>query len=177
MKTWSILSLSNKRRFLIVTILLSVTSRLLAVQPDLTLTPLEASILAHEGKSSYAYRDTMGYLTIGIGKNIDRRSRVGLEYDEMLLLLRDDIEDCKDQLNAYDFYSSQNAVRKDVLIELCYNMGIPVLLKFKKMIKALSVKDYSEASYQLLDSKWAAQVGRRRSSVLAERILSGTYVV
>ena len=51
--------------------------------------------------------------------------------------------------------------RQGVLIEMCFNMGIYNLLKFEKMIRALRLEDYKSASLQMLDSKWAKQVGQR----------------
>jgi lysozyme len=44
-------------------------------------------------------------------------------------------------------------------------MGINRLLGFKKMIMALTVKDYTKAAIEALDSRWATQVGGRAQDV------------
>ena len=40
-------------------------------------------------------------------------------------------------------------------------MGVPRLMKFVKMWGAIEVGDFYEASDQMLDSRWAKQVGAR----------------
>lgn len=175
MKT-SLASLLNNKKPLVIAIITLIGSIICTgMDKAYKLTPLEASIIAHEGVSAFPYMDTEGNLTIGIGKNIDRSSNMGLQFDEMLLLLRNDIDDCIRELRVHKFYRIQDSVRKDVLIELCYNMGTPKLLTFKRMRGALLEQDYIKAAHELLDSRWALQVGKKRSLNLAERLLNGQY--
>ena len=49
----------------------------------------------HEGVVKYGYNDPMGYLTIGVGRNIDSRGGLGLSDDEIEFLLRNDINRCR----------------------------------------------------------------------------------
>ena len=44
---------------------------------------------------------------------------------------------------------------------MCFNLGITRLLKFKKFLGALESKDYKTASEEMMDSRWATQVGPR----------------
>jgi lysozyme len=53
-----------------------------------------------------------------------------------------------------------------------FNMGVPRLMKFVKMWGAIEVGDFYEASEQMLDSRWATQVGKR-SEGLAEMMKLG----
>jgi lysozyme len=53
-----------------------------------------------------------------------------------------------------------------------FNMGVPRLMKFVKMWGAIEVGDFYEASEQMLDSRWARQVGKR-SEGLAEMMKLG----
>ena len=53
-----------------------------------------------------------------------------------------------------------------------FNMGVPRLMKFVKMWGAIEVGDFYEASEQMLDSRWAKQVGKR-SKHLAEMMRGG----
>ena len=132
-------------------------------------------LIEHEGFKNFCYEDTLGYKTIGVGRNIDRRNGKGISYDEILYLLNNDIEECRDQLKSYKFYSIQDDVRKDVLVEMCFNLGHAGLMKFKSMLMALSVKNYSLAVKEARDSKWATQIGKSRLNNMMYRMEFGKY--
>ncbi|MCK5615254.1 glycoside hydrolase family protein, partial [Candidatus Pacearchaeota archaeon] len=107
----------------------------------------------------FPYKCSAGKLTIGIGRNIEER---GISEDEAKYLLHNDIEICKAELNLlFPIVKALNSARYNVLINLCFNIGIKRTSGFKKMWAALSVGDYDEAARQMLDSKWAGQVGPR----------------
>ena len=63
-------------------------------------------------------------------------------------------------------------IRQMCLVDMGFNMGVPRLMKFVKMWGAIEVGDFYEASEQMLDSRWAKQVGKR-SEHLAEMMRSG----
>jgi lysozyme len=65
-------------------------------------------------------------------------------------------------------------VRREALIEMCFNMGPANLAKFKMMIASLAEEDFEGAAQEALSSRWAAQVGKRADRI-AERIRSGEY--
>ena len=50
---------------------------------------------------------------------------------------------------------------KDVIVEMCYQMGVSGFSKFKKTIDHLMRKDYKAASEEMLDSRWAKQTPNR----------------
>jgi lysozyme len=52
-------------------------------------------------------------------------------------------------------------IRQRVIIDMAFNMGVPRLNKFKKMWKAIEEENFEEAKIQMLDSRWASQVGNR----------------
>jgi lysozyme len=58
------------------------------------------------------------------------------------------------------------------MIDMTFNLGLTRLLYFKKMIAAINARDYTEASKQMLDSRWARQVGNR-ASTLAKMMANG----
>lgn len=123
---------------------------------------LELWIAKCEGYRKYPYKDTVGKLTIGFGRNLDSR---GLSKDEALYLMRNDIKKCQEELEKFPWYSDQPFVVKDALINMAYNLGVPRLLKFKKMIKHLHEKNYVKAAEESLNSKWRIQVGKRADDV------------
>jgi lysozyme len=119
---------------------------------------LERQLLRHEGLKLKPYRDTVGKLTIGIGRNLDDN---GISESEALTMLRNDIAEVKSSLERFKWYERIDANRQDVIANMCFNMGLPTLLKFKRMIKALEDHNYNQAANEMLDSKWAQQVGNR----------------
>jgi len=132
---------------------------------------LEKMLLKHEGLRLKPYLCSEGKTTIGIGHNLDDK---GITEKQAYVLLRDDIDDCIKDLAPYTWFKDLNMPRQDALINMCFNLGINRLLKFKNMVQALEVHDYEEAAKQALDSKWATQVGKRAFE-LAEIIKSGEY--
>ena len=130
---------------------------------------IEEQLILHEGLKLKPYRCTAGKLTIGVGRNLDDK---GISKEEALFLLRNDIATVTTQLQKYDWYISTDPVRRKVLIDMAVNLGVGGLLKFRKMIAALERGDYEGAADQMLDSRWAEQVGYRAVR-LAEMMRSG----
>lgn len=123
----------------------------------------------HEGMELKPYKDTVGKMTIGIGRNLDD---VGISETEALYLLQNDIDKRKFKLMGYlPYWHKLNEARQEVLINMCF-MGFARLKGFKKMFKALEDENYEEASKEMLDSKWATQV-KGRADELARQMLEG----
>ena len=134
------------------------------------------NISHHEDTIPYAYQDIYGYWTIGTGRLIDKRKGGGLSPEECAYLLNNDIKLARKELSQFDWYTIQDEVRKGVLIELHFNMGLGNLLGFKKMISALKKRDYKKASAELLNSKWAKEdVGAERVANVRKRLETGAY--
>jgi lysozyme len=134
--------------------------------------PLSEIIIQHEGLRLKPYTDTSGDLTIGVGRNL---TTVGISQDEAVVLLTNDLKRCDLELLQYDWYTPLDDVRKGVLIELVFNIGLTKIFSFKNMIDALKVLNYQKASSELLKSVWAGQVGPFRSNNMAFRLLTGKY--
>ena len=132
-------------------------------------------LIEHEGRARYAYEDTLGNITIGIGRNISQRSGKGLSLDEQMYLLNNDIVSCRNQLKSMPFYQIQDDVRKDALVEMCFNMGLPHLCCFRNMISDLSEKLYESAVRSARESKWATQISKARLDNICYRLLHGAY--
>ena len=114
----------------------------------------------HEGLRLKPYRCTAGKLTIGIGRNLDD---CGITQSEAYVMLINDIMNCEKQLQANipDIYNSLDEVRKSVLLNMCFNLGISGLLGFKNTLEFIKVGDWERAANNMLVSRWAKQVGRR----------------
>ena len=129
----------------------------------------------HEGFRSKPYRCTAGKLTIGIGRNLDDK---GISEDEAMYMLLVDIQDATNDLirakpDVWEKLKS-DSVRQCVLINMCFNLGISRLLQFKKMWAAIEAGSYAEAADEMLDSRWATQVGERALE-LSDMMRTGIY--
>jgi len=115
-----------------------------------------------EGVVPHAYQDSEGYWTIGVGRLIDERKGGLLSPKEIEYLLDNDIERVSiDLQREWTWFNDLNDVRQEVLANMRFNLGLANLRKFKRMISALERRDWVDASREMLDSKWATQVGNR----------------
>ena len=129
----------------------------------------------HEGVETHAYKCTADKTTIGVGRNIDPAGGIGLSDSEINLLLSNDVKRVSAELiRAFSWYSELDEVRKDAMIDMCFNMGLPRLKLFKKSLAAMANGDYDIAAIEFLDSNWAKQVGGR-SIIVTDMIRSGDY--
>lgn len=128
-----------------------------------TMNELAISLIKEgEGCRLLPYQDTEGILTIGWGRNLSE----GISQEEAnLLLLNDYNQALNDARSAVDTFDSLSLVRQAALISMMYNLGLPRFMSFKKMLAALKLQDYQEAALQMLDSRWAQQVGRRATKL------------
>jgi lysozyme len=110
-----------------------------------------------EGVRLKAYRDTEGKLTIGIGRNLDD---VGLSLDEVQYLLKNDIAKADAEVKQHlPWADDLSDVRRAVLVEMAFNMGIAGLLKFVNTLALIKAGQFNAAADAMLQSKWAYQVG------------------
>lgn len=120
---------------------------------------LKQTLKRHEGVKHDAYRCSAGYLTIGAGHNLDTMPISGRAID---VILEDDIEiavrDIKRNIMYFDDLPEEV---QEVLVNMCFNLGITRLMKFKNMFEAIQEESWSTAADEALDSKWARQVGAR----------------
>ena len=135
------------------------------------MTTLQAQLIEDEGFRQFPYKDTVGKLTIGIGRNLDD---VGITRNESLIMLENDIEKVRYSLDQkLSFFKTLTPARQDALINMGFNMGVPKLLTFKKTLMYLSIGDYKNASEECLKSTWAIQVGERAKRI-AKILLNGS---
>jgi lysozyme len=135
---------------------------------------LRQSLIKHEGVSNTAYQDSVGYWTIGVGRNIDKRSNVGLSDEEILYLLDNDIKRVQAELDKeLPWWSKLDDVRKRVLAEMSFNLGLPRLLMFHNMLGAMMNGNFEAAADEMKDSRWYKQVGVRAEH-LADAMRTGS---
>ena len=136
-------------------------------------------LILHEGMELQVYKDHLGIDTIGVGRNLEDRGitdgelafmnmlktevyEQGITEAHARFLLANDIDIVEKELsNAHPCISGIGDVRIRVLLDMGFNLGVPRLNKFKNMWKAVHDRDFSLAAVEMLDSRWASQVGQR----------------
>jgi lysozyme len=125
-----------------------------------------------EGLRLHPYNCTSGKVTIGYGRNLDD---VGISEFEADILLRNDVERAhKDAISftGPDVWNGLSHARRAVIINMAFNLGLTRLRAFKSFHHHLVMSAYAEAAYEMLDSRWARQVGDRAER-LADTMRSG----
>lgn len=113
----------------------------------------------HEGVQHFPYTDTAGKTTIGAGRNLTDN---GLSPDEVEYLLQNDIKTAEHELDRlFPRWRTLQRQRRWALVSMMFNLGAPKYLTFHKFWKAMLEGDYETAANEMLDSKWANQVGSR----------------
>ena len=136
-------------------------------------------IAIHEGIVLNVYQDHLGIDTVGIGRNLQDRGITdgelsfinktmdevyenGLTEEEAYYLCMNDIAIVEKELLANKPIVNQlNDVRQMVLADMAFNMGVPRLMAFKNMWLAIEKVNYQLANEEMIDSRWAGQVGSR----------------
>ncbi len=130
----------------------------------------KSQLLLHEDLRLKPYVDTVGKLTIGVGRNL---TDVGITREEALYFLGHDIVKVSSQLDeVLPWWRQMSEVRQRVLADMCFNMGITRLLKFTNTLAAMRRGDYTAAAAGMKDSRWYTQVGTR-SRRLVKMMLTG----
>lgn len=132
-------------------------------------------ITQDEGRTLYPYFDTAlpPRISIGVGRNLSDR---GISADECTMLLRNDIALVIAQLDhSLTWWRDMPPRIQRVLINLGFNMGVPTLLHFPKMLAAMQRQDWPAACAELRDSRWWYEVGERGPRMVA-RIMGTTDV-
>lgn len=125
-----------------------------------------------EGLRLQPYRDSVGKLTIGYGRNLDD---VGISGEEAEILLEHDAERAwKALYSRLPWVINLDEVRRAVLVNMAFNLGIAGLLQFKNTLALAESGKYREAAAEMLKSKWAQQVGERAAR-LARQMESGQW--
>jgi len=130
-----------------------------------------------EGFRSIAYDDAtgepvkapQGNLTIGIGRNLQDYK---ITHHEAIYLCLNNIRNCENVLGDLLFFNFLDFPRKYVLINVCFNVGLSGIMRFKKMLKAMHNRDWQEAAKELLDSNAARKLSNRYDQ-LAKIMISG----
>ncbi len=124
---------------------------------------MKSELRRDEGLRLKPYRDTVGKMTLGVGRNLDD---VGITAEEADYLLENDIGRAMADLDRnLPWWRGLSEARQRALVNMAFNLGLPRLLGFKGMLAALQAGDYAAAAREAIDSKWAKQIGARAQRI------------
>ena len=124
---------------------------------------MREQLILHEGLKLTPYRCTSDKLTIGVGRNLDDR---GISEETAMQMLDEDINIVHGELlKLFPSFSDMPEIVQESLVDLAFNMGTPTLMKFKASVAALNSEQWATAADELLDSRYARQVGQRAQTI------------
>jgi len=117
-------------------------------------------ITLHEGLELKPYKCTSDKLTIGIGRNIED---IGITEDEARYLLQNDVDRILKEVEHWTFLEKLNDVRQAVILDMVFNMGVSRFNAntWVKTFAAIQDEDWEKVANEMLESRWANQVGQR----------------
>ena len=129
---------------------------------------LLSQLQTDEGFRSSAYQDSLGFWTIGIGRLIDGKKGGGINKDEALYLLQNDVGSKERQLSAYAWFTGQDSVRQAALTNMAFNLGLDGLLHFPHFLGYMLNRDSANAVTELIGTPWQQQVGARADRIIKQ---------
>jgi len=138
---------------------------------------LREQLKVDEGVKYEIYHDHLGYKTFGIGHLVvpqdkEYGSPVGtpISEDRVNSIFAEDVEKyISEAKKVFPDLEDKPEEAQQVIVNMCFNMGEPRLSGFKKFITAINNEEWQNASVEMLDSRWANQVGVRATR-LSDRI-------
>jgi lysozyme len=137
---------------------------------------IRRQLIRHEGLRLRPYKCSAGKITIGVGRNIEDR---GITEAEAMVMLENDIAGARADVDSLlDEFGIRkwelNQVRLDALTNMAFNLGRKRLSGFKKMFAAIKDGNFDLAAAEVLNSKYARDVGQRAVE-LSNQLSSGKY--
>lgn len=119
------------------------------------------------GKSIVPGTIVIGHPSIGYGRALDLH---GISKDEALLLLHNSENEVYLALERFSWFNNLSPMRKIVIEEMAYNLGVGNVLNFKNMIDAIVAQDWQSAANEILKSKAAMTLPKRYSNFASEML-------
>lgn len=129
---------------------------------------LTDDLIRDEGMVLHAYKDHLGFLTIGIGRLIDERRGGGITEEEAKYLLQNDINYRITGLRSkLSWFDSQPEQVQRALVNMSFQLGINGLLGFRNTLAYIEQRNYKKAAENARKSNWYKQTPNRAERVIA----------
>ena len=130
---------------------------------------LREQLKTDEGVKYEIYKDHLGYPTFGIGHLIteddpEHGEPDGTEISEDRVneVFETDVSKFVDEAKIlFPDLDDLPEIAQQVIVNMAFNMGRPRLSKFKNFIAGVNDRDWTRAAEEMMDSRWADQVGAR----------------
>ena len=120
---------------------------------------IKKRLIDFEGLVLKAYVCPTGYTSVGVGRNLETN---GITEEEAMYLLNNDIADVINKLDKHWIaWRKLPITAQYVCIDVVFNMGINTWMSFRRTRSYMELGEWEKAGDELLDSKYAKQVGRR----------------
>lgn len=110
-----------------------------------------------EGFRDFIYKDSLGNLTCGWGHYLAENSRV----PKIIAHIFFKMDYSKARKDFKTLNLELDPARTIVIVDLLFNMGLNGVKKFKRMLAALRIEDYTTAAEELKDSLYYTQTKSR----------------
>lgn len=123
---------------------------------------IEEDLVRDEGEVLHVYKDSLGFLTLGVGRLVDKRKGGGISKEESRFLLHNDIERVLVEMSTlFPWALDMTETRQRVLAEMLFQLGATTLLEFKQTLSAMRSGRYLAAARGMRRSKWYQQTTDR----------------
>jgi GH24 family phage-related lysozyme (muramidase) len=137
---------------------------------------LDSQLMLDEGLRLVPYIDTRGYLTTGVGRNLDSNPFTPAEiafighdgrlapitHDQAIYLLHDDEAKAMKELSDFSpWWTAQPDIPSRVMLDLTFNMGEHTFEQFHQFLALMHINAYAKAGEDLQTTAWYGQVGNR----------------
>jgi lysozyme len=127
-------------------------------------------LIRDEGLRLKPYMDSVGTVTIGVGRNL---SDNGISNREAMDLLEHDVDAAIiDLARNFAWFEPLDPVRQRAVTNMRFQLGPTRFRGFKRMIRALSDGDYPMAASSARQSVWYAQ-SKQRAVRIVHMLLTG----
>jgi len=130
---------------------------------------LREQLKIDEGVKYEIYKDHLGYPTFGIGHLITENdpehgepNGKEISEDRVNEIFETDVAKFVSEAKIlFPDLDDLPDVAQQVIVNMAFNMGRPRLSKFKNFIAGVNDRDWTRAAEEMMDSRWATQVGDR----------------
>jgi lysozyme len=121
------------------------------------------SLREHEGYVPTVYKDSLGIETIGYGFAI---KDLNLSETVCNVIIMEKILGLIIEIPArFPWFMNLPSEAQNIVMEMCYQLGVAGFAKFRKTIDYLSHGEYENAAVEMLDSGWAKQTPKRAKTL------------
>lgn len=129
---------------------------------------LRRDLARDEGRVRHVYKDSLGYLTVGVGRLVDQRKGGGLRESEIDFLLDNDIDEAIEDVQSLPAWQAvkNDPVRSRALLNMRFQLGADGLRGFRNSLAMIASRDWARAGANLRASKWYRQTPQRAERVI-----------